>query len=232
MKKNRRKKDKGVPRMPDGKQGPIAKAQITFVSFDTHLKPETGEASESLGLQILRDADVVIGGDSEGNRAPFYGTEWLQEVANGKIDEAVLKQMVFVSMEAENFQQQAEELRKIVEELKGSCCYGGNVQAADEADWYMFTRHGKIVYYKDEDKYGMILAPNRSLGEQFAALQRKGRQAKVSIAQIGTVPGETLNGLLDKTLKEGATCAFVVKSVNDKGGEFDVLLPPEDPRTP
>ena len=76
---------------------------------------------------------MILGGSDENNEALFYGAECLEEVADGKIDESVQKKMVIVHFEDGNYDRQAEELRKLVVELKGICCYEvDNVQTTSQ----------------------------------------------------------------------------------------------------
>jgi hypothetical protein len=228
MKQKQSKNENDLSATPIGKDDKFAKFQTGLVNFG-NLKSKQSEIRDE-GFRILREADVILGGSSEGHRALFYGAECMEEIANGKIDETIEKKMALVGMAAEEFDQQAEELRKIVVELKGSCCYKSNAQ--DAADWYMFTRNGNIIYYADGAKHGMVLAHSRSMAEEYVAWCRKNHGDRLSIAKIGTAPGETLQGLLAETFKAGANCAFVLRSLNDTGGLFDVLLPPGQADTP
>ena len=225
MKEKQRENDDIVPAPPTGEDDQFAQFQVGCFNLK-NLKAEASEGREE-GFRFLREADVILGGSSEGHRALFYGAECMEDIADGMIDETIVKKMGVVGMDAEEFDQQAEELRKIVVELKGSCCYKSNAQ--DAAEWYMFTRNGNIIYYADGDKHGMVLAHSRSMAEEYVAWCQKNHGDRFSIAKIGTVPGETLQGLLDETFKAGANCAFVLRSLNETGGLFDVLLPPGQP---
>ena len=65
-------------------------------------------------LQLLQEAEVVLGGDGTGNEAQFYGRECLS------LNDTAGRRTVYIFLEAGKFHQQAEELRKIVDELKGT----------------------------------------------------------------------------------------------------------------
>ena len=112
--------DVRIPAKP--KDDRAAKTFIVFTDFK-NLTAESDEVRDAT-LQGLREADVNLAANK--GIPPFFGKEWLEEVAAGKIDETVVTKMVVLGLDAGEVYQQAKELRKIVEELKGSCCYGGS----------------------------------------------------------------------------------------------------------
>lgn len=223
MKKNRRKKDKS------------AEFQIGVVNFHQHLKSSPGAARDA-AMKLLQDADVIIAEAPEGNRAPFYGTECLEEFTEGKIDESIQKKMVIVHFEVGKFAQQAEELRKLVEELKGTCCYtaaeGPGVAGGDDAKelpTIMFTRDGYVQFHEQGQQRGMIMARTRETAKLYVDLMKR-QGIKVSIADIEAAPGSTLERQLAESMKEGANCAFVVRSIEGETINCDVLVPSESHR--
>ena len=85
---------------------------------------------------------------------------------------------------------------------------------------FMFTRSGRVQLLEQDGKRGMILADTRETAQKVVAWFKNHNQQKITIAEIGTAPGETLEIQLNASLKEGANCAFLL-SFGDAG---DLLL--------
>ena len=135
--------DDGVPIPPKPKDDRAAKTFIVFSDFK-NLTSESDEVRDA-ALRDLREADVIVAANQ--GIPPFYGKEWLKEVAAGKIDETVVTKMVVIGLDAGEVYQQAKELRKIVEELKGSCCY------AEKPCLCMFiSKEGAIQHWVQDGK--------------------------------------------------------------------------------
>jgi len=99
----------------------MANFQIGVVHFKEHLELGPGETRD-MAFRLLREADVILAGRDKHNQALIHGTECLEDVAYGRIDESVQKKMVIVYFEDGDFDQQADELRKLLVELKGTFC--------------------------------------------------------------------------------------------------------------
>lgn len=230
MKKNRRKKDKGDQVTPEDKAEPTAKFQVGFFRFDD-VKSQVDNA-QGEAFQFLRDADVIIGGDSEVNRATFYGIEYMEEIANGKIDDTGQKKMAFVFITPEEFERHAVEFQQIVQHLKGSCCYGATLVDVFDAEGvshaympprFLFTRDGHVLINTQGDQQGMVLALTHETAKQYVDYLQSKQGIKVSIAEIGTIPGETLETQLTLSLNEGANCAFIIRSIDGESVICDIM---------
>ncbi len=90
---------------------------------------------------------------------------------------------------------------------------------------YMLVKNGIIQYLQQGALKGLILSENRELLKGLA------RKNKASIAEIGSLPGETLGIHLEDSLRHGANCAFMIQSVDKKGRvTANVWRPGEEPR--
>ena len=79
---------------------------------------------------------------------------------------------------------------------------------------FILMRKGRVQWTEKNGLRGMVIAPTRKLAEEFAKLRRS---RKMSVAEIGSLEGETLAGQLAASLEKGANAAFIVDSV--KNGE-------------
>jgi hypothetical protein len=91
---------------------------------------------------------------------------------------------------------------------------------------FMFVERGRIKYWIQGGRRGMILAPDRELADAFAKHFKNKHGVRISVAEIGTVEGETLEDQLNASLKGGANCAFVVQSIEGDVITLDVWTPP------
>ena len=86
---------------------------------------------------------------------------------------------------------------------------------------FMLTKQGRVQFWQQDGWTGMVLA------EQPEALHEFRRQhcgdKKPSIAEIGTVEGETLEGQLHESFRNGANCAFVIHGVEKDNITFRLL---------
>jgi hypothetical protein len=195
--------DGPVPAKPNDDRA--AKTFIIFSHFN-NLTSESDEVRDAT-LQTLREADVIVAANQ--GIPPFYGKEWLEEVAAGKIDETVVTKMVVVGLDAGEVYQQAKELRKIVEELKGSCCY-----TTEEPYLCMFIgKEGSIQHWVQDGKTGIIVAATREMAKEFAAWLKKYKGTSVSIADIGSVQGEASEQQFDGSVETGANCVWCLQSI-------------------
>jgi hypothetical protein len=73
----------------------------------------------------------------------------------------------------------------------------------------------------------MILAESHGLAQEFARWLRDEKGVTVEVTEIGRAEGETLEVQLNTSLKHGANCAFVIRSIEGDKVEFDTLAPPQ-----
>ena len=74
-------------------------------------------------------------------------------------------------------------------------------------EFWMLTRAGMVQHYKTETHQGMLVATSEHIGRQ---LRSKFPRRRLSVAKVGTVPGETLSRLIATSRQHGANCAFIV----------------------
>ena len=79
---------------------------------------------------------------------------------------------------------------------------------------FMFTKKGKVQWWSQDGKTGMVLADTREKARQFVKLHKK-RGIRLRIADIGSIQGETLLMHLNASMREGADCAFILRSVGN-----------------
>ena len=94
---------------------------------------------------------------------------------------------------------------------------------------FMLTSNGGVQWWQDKPsgRQGMILAETREDAAALLEWLKENQGVKCSIAEIGSVAGETLKTRLDKSLAQGANCAFVVTFGADGQIEFRMLEPPQ-----
>ena len=93
----------------------------------------------------------------------------------------------------------------------------------NEKKWYMFVRQGKQQVLSDGDRRGFVLAPTLQLAQQYVRFTQKRFHVRISVAEIGSVEGETLNGQLAVAHQSGvADCVFVLRRV-EGGLMYDIL---------
>ena len=90
---------------------------------------------------------------------------------------------------------------------------------------FMLTEGGRVKFWSQGGKKGMILAETHAMAKKVADWFRKKKNANLTVAEIGTVEGETLKGQFEASLKEGANCAFVVRAVEEDRFICDVMEP-------
>jgi len=213
--------DEDVPVPPKPKDNRAAKTRIVFFSFKD-LTSEQVEDRESL-LQELREADVILAANK--GVPPFYGKEWLKEVAAGKIDETVVTKMLVIGLDAGEVYQQAKELRKIVEELKGSCCH----KTEEPCLCVFIGKAGHIQHWVQDGKNGMIVAATHEMAKEFAAWLKNHKKETVSIAEIGSVQGETSDNQFDESAKMGANCVWCIQSIEGNNVVCEIWEPVPKP---
>jgi hypothetical protein len=110
---------------------------------------------------------------------------------------------------------------------EGSC---GEVVAQPEVPtMFMFTKNGRVQLWGQGDRRGMILAKDHSMARKFALWFEKKKGSPISVAEIGSVEGETLDIQLNASLAEGANCAFIIRTIDGDDIQFDILKPPAQP---
>ncbi len=87
---------------------------------------------------------------------------------------------------------------------------------------FTFTGKGKVKWWSQNGKTGMMLVDTREKARQFVKSCKK-RGVRLSIADIGSIQGETLLGQLDASLKEGADCTFILRSLEGDDIVCDIL---------
>jgi hypothetical protein len=91
---------------------------------------------------------------------------------------------------------------------------------------FMFTERGRVKWWEQGERRGMILAKEHATARDFVAWAKAKQGARISIAEIGTIDGETLAVQLDASLTEGANCAFILRTIDASGVTCDILEPP------
>jgi len=78
---------------------------------------------------------------------------------------------------------------------------------------FMFVCEGKIQHWKaDEQKNGMIVATTREAANTMAADLTARTGKTVSVAELGTVPGQMLGNEIARSISsQGATGVFVTE---------------------
>ena len=74
-------------------------------------------------------------------------------------------------------------------------------------EFWILTRAGYVQHYESETYRGMLVATSEHIGRQ---LRSKFPRRRLSVAKVGTVPGETLGSLIAASRRNGANCAFIV----------------------
>lgn len=82
---------------------------------------------------------------------------------------------------------------------------------------YFFTAGGHVQLWMQGDYSGILLTKDRRTATKVAAWFKKTNGRRISVAEAGTVQGETLAVQLNASLHEGANCAFIVESVEKNG---------------
>lgn len=193
--------DEVVPLTPGAEDGPKAKTNIVFSDF-RNLTSESDEVRDAT-LRELREADVILAANK--GIPPFYGKQWLEEVAAGKIDETAVTKMVVIGLDADRIDQQVRELRQIVVELRGSCCY------EEEPCLCMFINiEGQIQHWVQDGTNRMVVAATREMAKMFGAWLKRYKGQNVSIVEIGSVQGETF----DTSVEMGTNCVWCLGSID------------------
>ena len=217
MKKNRHKKYTSLPVLRKPKDNRAAKIRTAFFGFKD-LTSERVEVRDS-ALQLLREADVILATNK--GIPPFYGKERLKEVAAGKIDETSEMKMLVIGLDDEEIDQQAEELRKIVLELKGSCCHG----VAEPCLCVFIGKDGQIQHWDQDGKNGIVVAATHQMAKKFAAWMKKHKEQPVSIAELGSVQSETSEKQFDGSVKMGANSVWCIQSIEGNSVVCEILKP-------
>ncbi len=223
MKKNRRKKDKGIHGTPP------AKDESPVINFREQLKSQDPEVRDA-ALQQLRQADVVSVIDSKGPRAilavankvdrhghmlSFGDAKQVRvQVDDEQPDEAV-----------DESHQQIDELRKLVEEARGPWKFIDYLLDPGEEPRFMFTHNGTPHYLVSGDLRGMTFARTREAAKQLVAAVKKDFGIKLVIADIQAVARQSFHEVLANSLQNGANCYFVVNPI-DHGGKGRLKVVP------
>ena len=223
MKKNQRKKDKGIHGTPQ------AKDESPVINFREQLKSQDPEVRDA-ALQQLRQAEVVSVIDSKGPRA-------ILAVAN-KVDRHGHKlsfgdaKQVRVQVDDEQpdeavdeSHQQIDELRKLVEEARGPWKFIDYLLDPGEEPRFMFTHNGTPHYIVSGDLRGMTFARTREAAKQLVAAVKKDFGIKLVIADIQAVARQSFHGVLANSLQNGANCYLVVNPI-DRGGKSGLKVVP------
>jgi hypothetical protein len=88
---------------------------------------------------------------------------------------------------------------------------------------YIFTKKGRVQFFVQDNKEGMIIAPTRKLADQFVAWYQRAHGVRLTVAKVGSVQGETLGIQLEAASERGANCAFLLNRVDDDGVSADVM---------
>ena len=75
---------------------------------------------------------------------------------------------------------------------------------------YMFMENGKVKWWVQGGDKGMIVADDFTMAKKFVDWVKRQQGIKISIAEVGTVAGETLELQVEATLAMGATCTWKV----------------------
>ena len=81
-----------------------------------------------------------------------------------------------------------------------------------EHEFCIFTLAGKVQYLDGTKGRGLMIAYKHETATRVA----KELVGKPSVAQIGTMPGETLPGLITAALRDGVDCVYEM-GFDDKG---------------
>jgi hypothetical protein len=88
---------------------------------------------------------------------------------------------------------------------------------------FMFTENGRVKFWSEGDREGMILAETPETANQVCDWLRRTTGARATVTEI-----PFLEMQLEASLKQGANCAFLVRSVDRDGVVCDILEPPEE----
>ena len=88
-------------------------------------------------------------------------------------------------------------------------------KSADAVPKFMFTKDGMVQFWEQDGKKGMLVARTRADADKFAAWMRDHRGEKLTIAEIGTVEGETAEAQFKAAVAHGADCAFMIRFDGD-----------------
>jgi hypothetical protein len=89
---------------------------------------------------------------------------------------------------------------------------------------YMFTDRGIVQFWQHGRHYGMLVANSYQTATQVRQWLATRYKKRLAIAEIGTVPGETLAGHARASMAEGANCLFV--ATVDKAGAMQLCPVP------
>ena len=81
---------------------------------------------------------------------------------------------------------------------------------ADTTPKFIFTKEGKVQLWEQDRKKGMLATSTRADAEKFVAWMRDHRGETLTIAEIGTVEGETAEAQFKAAVAHGADCVFVI----------------------
>ena len=79
----------------------------------------------------------------------------------------------------------------------------------------IFTNNGKVEYLDNEGKRGLMIAHSHETATRVAKEFLRLGHGKMSVAQIGTIPGETLQGLIACALRDGVDCVYQMGFADD-----------------
>ena len=93
---------------------------------------------------------------------------------------------------------------------------------------YMFVCRGIIQWLQLNGHKGVILCRDWATATATAKWLSQDSGKRVSVAEIGSVEGETLYGQLDAELRRGADCAWLVEGVEGDDIIARPVFPPKE----
>ncbi len=86
---------------------------------------------------------------------------------------------------------------------------------ADAEPKFLFTKDGKVQVWQQQGRKGMLVTQTRTDAEKFAAWMKDSRGEKLTIAEIGTIEGETAEAHFAASVALGADCVLMVRFDGD-----------------
>jgi hypothetical protein len=197
---------------------------LAILDFAAHFKSDSSEARQR-AEHLLRQAEVITAQCGDRYEV-FFGAERAREVLSDTNGSTIRKNVLIVRMEAVASQEDAEQLRKIVQELKGSCCYGNGATAEQVGDHFMFAHEGAQVVHSEGERCGVVVAYDRESAKRYVAWMKAKVDRKISIVESEAVYGRPLEEQLAHSLTAGANCIFLIKAIHEGGDvEYELVVP-------
>jgi len=200
--------------------------------FDEGLGPNLSAPGDP--ERELREAEVIVGVDVMSERQFLvFGRDTLKRIRTSGNAEGV--RMLSIALDQDTAE--LEKLLALVQVVKGHHDYSDSDSVADGScgevvthpeipTMFMFTANGHVQFWGQGDRRGMILAKDHNMARKFALWFEKKKGSRISVAEIGSVEGETLVTQLNASLAEGANCAFVIRTIDDDNIECDIIKLP------